>query len=350
MLKAAMQRLFQSGEVKADYSDAVRALTLEAGKLSFVLDMTPEQARHSQADLPILTALGKTLPSVSEVSIVMTAERSETPPPSLKIGRHPDPTDGRSRIKGVQRVIAIGSGKGGVGKSTVTSNLATALAAQGLSIGLLDADIYGPSQPRMLGQSERPKIGNDKLIQPVHAHGVTLMSMGLMVEEGEAVVWRGPMLMGAMQQMMHQVAWGDLDILFVDLPPGTGDVQLSLSQRTEVDGAIVVSTPQDVALLDARKALNMFDKTQTPVIGLIENMSSYICPNCGHEAHIFGHGGVAAEAKTLSLPYLGALPLDISVRLAGDAGRPVALGEGKAAKAFHTLADIVMDKLEVSHG
>jgi ATP-binding protein involved in chromosome partitioning len=192
----------------------------------------------------------------------------------------------------------------------------------------------------MMGVSERPKSPDGKTIIPLHSHGVTLMSIGLMLKEGEAVVWRGPMLMGALQQMMGQVAWGELDVLVIDLPPGTGDVQLTLSQRYPVTGAIIVSTPQDVALLDARKAMDMFEKTKIPVLGLIENMSSYICPQCGHEAHIFGHGGARAEADRLGLPFLGEIPLDIAIRLAGDGGTPVAARnpDGPEARAFRAVA------------
>ena len=346
LLKQGLTRLHQSGEVKADYAPSVRAFTFANGKASFVLDLPASQGPMAQADEHTITALAKTLPDVSDVTIVMTAERKDTPPPpNLKIGKHPDPSAGKAPIPGVKKLVAIGSGKGGVGKSTVSSNLAAALAAQGYRVGLLDADVYGPSQPRMMGNTERPQTPDGKTIIPVHAHGVTMMSMGLMVGEAEAVVWRGPMLMGALQQMLGQVAWGELDVLLVDLPPGTGDVQLTLAQKAVVDGAIVVSTPQDVALLDARKALNMFEKTKTPVLGLVENMSIYICPKCGHEEHIFGHGGVKAEAEKLNLPYLGALPLDIAVRLAGDGGRPVVLEDNPAAKAYHDLADQVVKTL-----
>jgi ATP-binding protein involved in chromosome partitioning len=189
-----------------------------------------------------------------------------------------------------------------------------------------------------MGVSKRPASPDGKLIIPLQAHGVTVMSIGLMLKEDEAVVWRGPMIMGALQQLLTQVQWGDLDILIIDLPPGTGDIQLTLCQRTQLTGAIVVSTPQDVAMLDARRALDMFAKLKTPVLGLIENMSTYICPNCGHEAHLFGHGGVQAEAAKIGVPFLGALPLEIETRLAGDAGLPVALGDGPAAKAYADLA------------
>ncbi len=240
----------------------------------------------------------------------------------------------------MKRIIAIASGKGGVGKSTVAANLAVALAQEGKRVGLLDADIYGPSQPRMMGVSARPKSPDGKTILPLTAHGVTMMSIGLMLKPDEAVIWRGPMLMGALQQLMGQVAWGELDALIVDLPPGTGDVQLTLSQKYAITGAIVVSTPQDVALLDARKALDMFSKTRVPVLGLVENMSSYICPNCGHEAHIFGHGGARAEADRLGLPFLGAIPLELSIRVAGDGGTPVVAAhpDGGEARAFRDLA------------
>ncbi len=243
------------------------------------------------------------------------------------------------RPQGVRSILAIASGKGGVGKSTVSSNLAVALAKQGRRVGLLDADIYGPSQPRMMGVNKRPASPDGKIIEPLHAHGVTMMSIGLMLEPDKAVVWRGPMLMGALQQMMSQVRWGELDVLIVDLPPGTGDVQLTLCQKSAPTGAIVVSTPQDVALIDARRAMDMFKTLKTPVLGLIENMSTFHCPKCGHEAHIFGHGGVEAEAETLGLPFLGALPIDLDTRLAGDGGTPIAAGEGPIAQAYAQLAD-----------
>jgi ATP-binding protein involved in chromosome partitioning len=260
-------------------------------------------------------------------------------PPSLKIGGHPTPQQGGpAKVSGVDRIIAVGSGKGGVGKSTVSSNLAVALAREGRRVGLLDADIYGPSQPKMMGINKRPTSPDGKTIIPLQSHGVTLMSIGFMMEEGKAVVWRGPMLMGALQQMLGQVEWGELDVLIVDLPPGTGDVQLTLCQHTQVTGAIVVSTPQDVALLDARKAIDMFNTLNTPILGLIENMSTYVCPQCGHEAHLFGHGGVRAEAEALGVPFLGEIPLSLDVRLAGDAGRPVALGDGAVSESYAALA------------
>ncbi len=335
--------------------DMIRALSVESGAVRFVIE-APDAAMASRME-PIRQAaemVVSKMQGVDTVSVILTAHGPSTPnkqppppsdktPPSLTIGRHPTPQAGPEGVPGVDRIIAIGSGKGGVGKSTVSSNLAVALAKQGRRVGLLDADIYGPSQPRMMGVNKRPGSPDGKTIIPLQAHGVTMMSIGLMVDPAKAVVWRGPMLMGALQQMLTQVEWGELDVLLVDLPPGTGDVQLTLCQKTHLTGAIVVSTPQDVALLDARKALDMFSTLKTPVLGLIENMSTYVCPKCGHEEHIFGHGGVAAEAKEIDVPFLGALPIDLDTRLAGDAGTPIAAGDSAMADAYATLAKRLID-------
>jgi ATP-binding protein involved in chromosome partitioning len=322
--------------------DLVRALTVEHGQVRFVIEAAdPDEARALMPVQAAAEAALRALPGVTGVQAVLTAHgpAARPAPPALKIGQHPTPqAGGPQRVTGVDRILAVASGKGGVGKSTVASNLAVALARQGRRVGLLDADIYGPSQPRMMGVSKRPASPDGKTIVPLKAHGVTMMSIGLMLKDDEAVVWRGPMIMGALQQLITQVDWGRLDVLIVDLPPGTGDIQLTLCQRTQLTGALVVSTPQDVALMDARKALDMFVKLKTPVLGLIENMSTYVCPNCGHEAHIFGHGGVRAEAAKLGLPFLAELPLSLEVRVAGDAGRPVAAGEGPIAEPYARLA------------
>jgi ATP-binding protein involved in chromosome partitioning len=333
--------------------DMVRAVSVQDGRVSFILEA--ESAEMAQRMEPVRLAceqLVKKLPGVEQVMVALTAHgpAAKAPPrpaaqaapqggpPNLQIGGHMKPQQGSMKPSGVRHIIGIGSGKGGVGKSTVASNLAVALARQGRRVGLLDADIYGPSQPRMMGVNKRPSSPDGKTIIPLHAHGVTCMSIGFMLPEEKAVVWRGPMLMGALQQMLTQVEWGELDVLLVDLPPGTGDVAMTLCQRAEVTGAIVVSTPQDVALLDARKAINMFELLKTPVLGLIENMASYVCPKCGHEAHIFGEGGVRAEAERLDLPFLGALPISLETRIAGDAGVPIAAGEGPMADAYGALA------------
>ena len=279
----------------------MRALSIEDGTIRFVLEINPDRAKEYEAVQGLAEAAVKGLDGVETVSVVMTGHSAPKPPPDLKTKRKSE-SKGPERIPGVEHIIAIASGKGGVGKSTVASNLACALAAEGRRVGLLDADIYGPSQPRMLGVSGRPASPDGKTILPLRNHGVTMMSLGLMTNEGQAVVWRGPMLMGALQQMLMQVQWGALDILIVDLPPGTGDVQMTLAQKTEVDGAIIVSTPQDVALIDARKGIDMFNQLKTPILGMIENMSTHICTKCGHEEHLFGHGGVVAEANKLGVP------------------------------------------------
>ena len=348
---AALNTIKLPGGATLVDQDMVRALTIEGSDVRFVIEApTPEAAGQMEGARNAAQSVVAQLEGVDKVSVVLTAHGPATSPaqpkqepPSLKVGRHPTPSAGPAPVAGVDRILAIGSGKGGVGKSTVSSNLAVALAREGRRVGLLDADIYGPSQPRMMGVNQRPGSPDGKTIIPLKSHGVTLMSIGLMVDPDKAVVWRGPMLMGALQQMLGQVEWGELDVLIVDLPPGTGDVQLTLCQKTSLTGAVVVSTPQDVALIDARKALDMFKSLGTPVLGLIENMSTFHCPKCGHESHIFGHGGVAAEAETIGAPLLGALPIDLDTRLAGDSGTPIAAGEGAMADAYRVLARRFID-------
>ncbi|MGD1882496.1 MAG: Mrp/NBP35 family ATP-binding protein [Paracoccaceae bacterium] len=322
--------------------DLIRALQIDGSAVRFVIEAPdPEKAARMSAVRDAAESAIRALEGVTEAQVALTAHGSaaKRPAPSLKIGGHPKPQEGPTKPAGVKRILAIGSGKGGVGKSTVSSNLAVALARAGRKVGLLDADIYGPSQPRMMGINRRPASPDGKTIIPLKAHGVTLMSIGFMLEERKAVVWRGPMLMGALQQMLGQVEWGELDVLIVDLPPGTGDVQLTLCTKSELTGAIVVSTPQDVALIDARKALDMFATLKTPVLGLIENMSVFHCPQCGYEAHIFGQGGVAKEAADLGVPLLGALPIDLDTRLSGDAGTPVATTDSPMAQAYARIAE-----------
>ena len=246
----------------------------------------------------------------------------------------------------VKAIVAVASGKGGVGKSTVAVNLAVALAQQGHRVGLLDADIYGPSLPRMLGVSRKPDVRGEKMV-PLQAWGLSCMSIGFLVEEETPMIWRGPMVMGALEQMMGQVEWGTLDVLVVDMPPGTGDAQLTMAQRVALTGAVIVSTPQDIALIDARRGVRMFERVQVPVLGLVENMSYYCCPNCGHRAELFGHGGARLEAQRLGTTFLGEVPLLLDIRTASDAGTPIvaAAPESEAARAFGAVAAAVWEKL-----
>ncbi len=328
--------------------DMVRALTITGGDVSFILEVPADKGPAMEPALAAAKAAVERLDGVDKVSAVLTAHvaapKAPAEPPNLKIGGHPKPQSGPAPVAGVDRIVAIASGKGGVGKSTVSSNLAVALARKGRRVGLLDADIYGPSQQRMMGLNQRPASPDGKEIIPLQSHGVTFISIGLMLKEDEAVIWRGPMLMGALQQLLGQVRWGELDVLLVDLPPGTGDVQITLAQKTTVTGAIIVSTPQDIALLDARKAINMFEKTNTPVLGMIENMSVHVCPECGHRDPIFGHGGAKAEAEKRGLPYLGDIPLSTEIRLGSDNGSPIAAGEGPIAEAYAGIAESLVAK------
>ncbi|MEM8849642.1 MAG: Mrp/NBP35 family ATP-binding protein [Pseudomonadota bacterium] len=324
----------------------VRALNVGDGAARFVMEIAPAQADAMEPIRAKAEAALAALPGIDKANVMLTAHTDKAPPELKPTRAAPQ---GPQAVPGVARIVAVASGKGGVGKSTLSANLAVALAAEGRRVGLLDSDVYGPSQPRMLGVSGRPQSPDGKTILPLRNHGVTMMSMGLMTNEDQAVVWRGPMLMGALQQMMNQVQWGTLDILLVDLPPGTGDVQMTLSQKFALDGAIVVSTPQDVALIDTRKGIDMFKQMNIPILGLVENMSYHVCSNCGHEEHIFGHGGVAAEAAKLGVPLLAEIPLHLSIRVAADGGAPLVASKPRSplADAYRQLA---RDLIGEGHG
>jgi ATP-binding protein involved in chromosome partitioning len=277
-------------------------------------------------------------PGVRQASVVLTSHTQAAPAA---------PAAGEKFLADVGAVVAVASGKGGVGKSTVAVNLAVALAQGGRRVGLIDADIHGPSLPRMLGARGRPGL-RDKIMIPVQAFGLSCMSMGFLVPEEQAMVWRGPMVMGALSQLLGQTDWGVLDVMVVDMPPGTGDAQLTLSQKVDLAGAVIVSTPQDIALLDARRGVAMFEKVGVRILGVVENMSYFACPHCGERTDIFGHGGAEAEAHKLGVPFLGAVPLLADVRAAGDAGVPVVVGapESAAARAFRAIAEGVVKALK----
>jgi ATP-binding protein involved in chromosome partitioning len=276
-----------------------------------------------------LVAAAKAVPGVSNVSVNITTRVI-----SHAVQR------GVQLMPNVKNIIGVASGKGGVGKSTVAANLALALAAEGARVGVLDADIYGPSQPMMLGISRRPESEDGKTMEPLENHGVQVMSIGFLVNQDEAMIWRGPMATQALEQLLRQTNWHDLDYLVVDLPPGTGDIQLTLSQRVPMTGAVIVTTPQDIALIDARKAVTMFEKVGVPILGVVENMAVHICSNCGHAEHIFGEGGGKRYAQEKGIDYLGALPLAMHIREQADSGKPtvVADPDSEAAKSFRDIA------------
>ncbi len=298
----------------------------------------------------------RALPGVLNATVVLTAHRpaapaaDPAPAPRGGGGHRPLGLGGAEPpaklLAEVRAVIAVASGKGGVGKSTTAVNLAIGLSRLGLSVGLLDADIHGPSLPRMLGLTTQPEVRNGRLV-PMLAWGVKAMSIGLLVEENKAMIWRGPMVMGALTQLMGEVEWGPLDVLVVDMPPGTGDAQLTLAQKVALAGAVIVSTPQDIALLDARRGVAMFEKTRVPVLGIVENMSVFCCPNCGHSTPLFGHGGARAEADKLGVPFLGEVPLLLDIRASGDEGTPILAQDphGEAGRAYAAIAARVAEAL-----
>ena len=332
----------------------VSGIVVKNGHVGFALEIDPSEAQALEPLRRSCEQAVKALPGVLSCTAVLTAERAPgggpaAAPPRPAAARQPQ----APLAPGVKAIIAVASGKGGVGKSTTAVNLAMGLAAIGQRVGLLDADIYGPSLPRMAGITGRPEAGGDgKKLRPMTSYGVKVMSMGFLVEEDAPMIWRGPMVQSALQQMLGDVDWGELDVLVVDMPPGTGDAQLTMAQRVPLAGAVIVSTPQDIALLDARKAINMFRKVDVPVLGIVENMSYFCCPNCGHRAEIFAHGGARACAAQYGVDFLAEIPLDIEVRETSDAGRPIVVSDPRSAvaDAYRRLALSVRDKLAGQHG
>ncbi|MDE1953755.1 MAG: iron-sulfur cluster carrier protein ApbC [Betaproteobacteria bacterium] len=315
---------------------AIKNLRVEGGEVSLDVQLGyPAQSQHAELRRQVIAAV-RSVAGVANVSVQV----------SMKVAAHAVQR-GVKTLPGVKNIIAVASGKGGVGKSTTAANLALALAAEGARVGLLDADIYGPSQQMMMGLSGRPESSDGQTMEPLENYGLQVMSIGLLMDADSPMIWRGPMATQALEQLLRQTHWQDLDYLIVDMPPGTGDIQLTLSQRVPLTGAVIVTTPQDIALLDARKGLKMFEKVQVPVLGIVENMAVYVCPNCGHSSHIFGAGGGAKMAGDYDVELLGSLPLDLRIREQADSGRPsvVADPEGAAALEYKAIARKVAVKV-----
>ncbi|MGQ0585412.1 MAG: iron-sulfur cluster carrier protein ApbC [Reyranella sp.] len=323
-------------------SGLLGGIAIRGGHVAITLDVDPARGTALEPLRQACEQAVRAMPGVLSATAVMTAERAAPPPPAApgqgqgqahghghSHGSATKTTGGGGRIDvpGVKHIIAVASGKGGVGKSTTAVNLALGLAANGIATGLLDADIYGPSMPRMLGVTEKPDSADGKMLKPIERYGLRTMSIGYIVNEDTPMIWRGPMVSSALEQMLRDVQWGELDVLVVDMPPGTGDAQLTLAQRVALAGAVIVSTPQDIALVDARKGLNMFRKVAVPVLGIVENMSYFLCPKCGERSEIFGHGGAREEAEKLGVPFLGEVPLHLDIRTTSDSGRPIVIDQ-----------------------
>ncbi len=336
----------------------ITGLAVKDGNVGFAVEVDAADGERKEPLRAACEEAVDAIPGVLSVTAVLTAHQA-----AHQASAPPDQPPGQPRpraaapamagidkplIPGITSILAIASGKGGVGKSTTAVNIALGLAADGHNIGLLDSDIYGPSIPRMMGISGRPVSADGKTLEPMSNYNVRCMSMGFLVEEDTPMIWRGPMVTSAIDQMLRDVDWGELDVLVIDLPPGTGDAQLTLSQKVPLTGAVIVSTPQDIALIDARKGLNMFRKVDVPVLGIIENMSYYVCPECGHRAEIFSHGGARREAEKLGTEFLGEIPLDIEIRETSDGGQPIVVSkpDSPQSKVYRSIARRIKEKLD----
>ena len=325
----------------------VNSITIKDSNVAVTLEVPVHRGASMEPVRKLAQARVLKINGVTSATVVVTAhENKEKTSTFSKVKEDKVEKVLESNVK---RFVAIGSGKGGVGKSTTSVNLAIALKLEGYSVGLLDADVYGPSQPRMLGVSGRPASVGGDMVAPLQNFGISLMSMGLLVPDDTAMIWRGPMVQSALTQMLNSVAWGDLDVIVIDLPPGTGDIQISLAQQVNLAGAVIVSTPQDIALLDVVKALTMFQKANVPVLGMIENMSYWSCPDCGRVDHIFGEGGVKAEAKKRNIDLLGEIPISVDVRKSSDAGIPIIISEPESIQSqnYRLIAKSIIKSIKL---
>ena len=348
----------------------VSEVVINKGKVYFAISVDPARATELEGLRQAAATIVEGLPGVESAMVTLTADRepgaASSSPVAAPSAANPSPEaapasaprsappaspagrQGTGAIPGIRSIIAVASGKGGVGKSTTAINFALALKDQGLKVGILDADIYGPSMPRLMGLSGQPQQLAGNKLDPMRRHGLKVMSMGFLVDEDTPMIWRGPMVISAISQMLKDVAWGELDVLVVDMPPGTGDAQLTMAQQVPLAGAVIVSTPQDLALIDARKGLNMFTKVNVPVLGIVENMSTFICPHCGGRSDIFGHGGARQEAEKLGVPFLGEVPLTMAVRETSDSGEPVVVSDpdSDVSKAYRDIARAAWAEIE----
>lgn len=330
-------------------SGRIGDILIDGGKVIFAIGIDATEANAMEPVRKAAESAVGGIPGVTQVLVGLTADKAPGRAPSqaaeARRQAHGQPGPGgpvpkAAGIPGVKQIIAVASGKGGVGKSTTTANLAVGLATLGLKVGVLDADIYGPSVPKIFGITGKPRLVSGRTLAPMEAYGLKIMSIGFLIDEETPMIWRGPMVISAITQMLREVAWGELDVLVVDMPPGTGDAQLTMAQQTPLAGAVIVSTPQDLALLDARRGVAMFKKVEVPILGIVENMSYFICPECGHRSDIFAHGGARHEAERLGVPFLGEIPLAMPIRETSDGGRPIVASDPDSAhaKAYVALA------------
>jgi ATP-binding protein involved in chromosome partitioning len=352
VLKALSTLAGPDGSIPLAQSGALSDIVIHQGKVYFSIAVDPSRAGGFESLRKAAEDLVKGLPDAAGALVTLTAERPKGSAPAASSAPQPGPkAQAASTVSGppgVKHIVAVASGKGGVGKSTTACNLALGFAAEGLRVGVLDADIYGPSMPKLFGIRGRPKIKTGRTLIPMEGYGCKVMSIGFLVEEDTAMIWRGPMVISALNQMLREVDWGDLDILVVDMPPGTGDAQLTMSQSVPLAGAVIVSTPQDLALIDARRGVAMFQKVNVPILGVIENMSYFLCPSCGTRSNIFGHGGARDEATRIGVPFLGEIPLHMEIRERADSGMPVVVTapDSSHSQAYRKIARDIWAGLE----